>query len=363
MNDPTEALITQSLESHAADAPSDDTLLSGVHTRLRRRRLARTTGAVVLACAAVATAVTGVHSLADNVSPSPAPSVAQPPPGWHWESYSNIQVQVPDGWREGSASPLWACMKKKPAGPEIGRPIIFLVSPMDAHGCGVEAPALALRVPHLFFDFNPRAGIFPRDHGWTEETRVIDGLGLSVFSDDDAVRRRILDSATLINGTDVNGCAPSHPAALRPDLRPASGSGLSSIGEVESLQICAYWTGAGLDRPPLLASAEISGDRARAVGDALLAAPEVATGWETAGDPNLRLTGVLCGVGTTEILVLKVHGGEGDQEVLVRYTECVGNGFDDGTTVRRLTKAALQPLLTAVGRPEAMTPFIEQLLR
>jgi hypothetical protein len=356
MNDSTEALISQSLESHAADAPSDDTLLSGVHTRLRRRRFARATGAVVLACAAVATAVTGAHSLTDDVSPAPAPSVAQPPPGWHWESYSNIQVQIPDGWQDGIANHLWACSKKKPAGPVIGRPSLGIV-PMI--GCAVEAPALALRVPHLFFDFNPRPGIFRRDHGWTEETRVIDGLGLSVFSDDDAVRRRILDSATLINGTDVNGCAPSHPAALRPDLRPASGSGLSSVGEVESVQICAYRTGYRPDRPPLLASAEISGDRARAVGDALLAAPEVATGAE----PNLVLTRALCQGGATEILMLKVHGGEGDQEVLVRYAECSGNGFDDGTTVRRLTKAALQPLLTALGPPQVMTPFIEQILR
>lgn len=362
MNDSTEALITQSLESHAADAPSDDTLLYGVHTRLRRRRFARTTGAVVLACAAVATAVTGVHSLTDNVRHSPAPSVAQPPPGWHWESYSNIQVQVPDGWQDGIASHLWACSKKKPAGPVIGRPT-FLPTTMNL--CGQEAPALALRVPHLFFDSTPQAGIFPRDHGWTEETRVIDGLGLTVFSDDDPIRRRILDSATLISGRDVNGCAPSHPSALQSDLRPTSGSGLSSVGTVESVQICAYKIGPEPDRPPLLASAEISGDRARAVGDALLAAPEVARGSETAGDPRAAREGTAdqCLSPDAEILVLKVHGGESDQEVLVRYMGCIGKGFDDGTEMRQLTKAALQPLLTAVGRPQGMSPFIEQLLR
>jgi hypothetical protein len=357
MNDSTEALISQSLESHAADAPSDDTLLSGVHTRLRRRRLARTTGAVVLACAAVATAVTGAHALTDEVSPAPAPSVAQPPPGWHWESYSNIQVQVPDSWRDGGGSYLWACSKMKPAGPVISRPSLL---PVPTMRCGVEAPALALRVPHLFFDLHPRAGIFPLDHGWTEETRVIDGLGLSVFSDDDAVRRRILDSATLINGTDVNGCAPSHRLALRSDLRPTSGSGLSSVGAIESVQICAYQTGAEPSRPPLISALASSGDRARAVGEAILAAPEVDRTGPTSGD--LRTTGN-CQFQDLEMLVLTVHGRQGDQEVVVRYTECSGNGFDDGSTVRRLTKAALQPLLTAVGRPEAMDPFIEQLLR
>jgi ferric-dicitrate binding protein FerR (iron transport regulator) len=86
MNDPAETLVTQSLASHAAEAPSDTTLLGTVHRRLRRRRRTRAAGVVVLACAAVIVAAAGVQSLTRPEDAGPAASPAQPPPGWHWES-------------------------------------------------------------------------------------------------------------------------------------------------------------------------------------------------------------------------------------------------------------------------------------
>ena len=55
--DRSEQLIADSLSKHAADAPTDDHLLTGVHARLRRRRTSRAVGAVVVAAAAVATAI------------------------------------------------------------------------------------------------------------------------------------------------------------------------------------------------------------------------------------------------------------------------------------------------------------------
>jgi hypothetical protein len=128
---------------------------------------------------------------------------------------------------------------------------------------------------------------------------------------------------------------------------------------VDSIKICAYTDSRQPSRPPLLASAELRGDSARTVGEALLAAPGPAIvkgGPPVTASDNCRTT-------DQEILVLKVHGDKGEQEVLVRYTDCVGNMFDDGLTTRRLTKDALQPLLTAVSRPEALTSTLKQLLR
>ena len=46
--DTTEDLIAASLVKHAADAPSDEHLLSTLHHRLRLRRTGRAIGAVVL---------------------------------------------------------------------------------------------------------------------------------------------------------------------------------------------------------------------------------------------------------------------------------------------------------------------------
>ena len=39
-----------------------------------------------------------------------------------------------------------------------------------------------------------------------------------------------------------------------------------------------------------------------------------------------------------------------DCEFVMRYISCAHNGFDDGTTVRALTAASVQPLLTGANR-------------
>jgi hypothetical protein len=367
MNDSTEALISQSLESHAADAPSDDTLLFGVHTRLRRRRFARTTGAVVLACAAVATAVTGVHSLTDDVSPAPAPSVAQPPPGWHWESYSNVQVQVPEDWDYGvTGSP--PCLVEKVQRPYVGRP-----GAVRRIGCSNALPPLAYRASYLWFDTKSRnpamtaraaeigivdgtrkPGVQPADHGWVEETRLVDGLQITVLSDDDSLRRRILDSARVIDGSDANGCTPDHPLAHQPHGRPASTGGLESLGSVKSVAVCRYaiGTGAADRRAPLIASSAVTGYAAAALVGAVTSAPE-------GSGPND--TGCIDTYGS-DILVLKVRGSNRDQEVLIRYSGCNFNGTDDGVKLRQLTANLLQPILTGIHRPSTYTHTLDELV-
>ena len=96
----TEELIAASLAMHAAEAPSDEHLLSGVHRRLRRRRTGRAIVAVVLACAAVATAITATHSLTTKLRSDP-----QVAPGWRWESDKAAQVQVPASWTQYISGP------------------------------------------------------------------------------------------------------------------------------------------------------------------------------------------------------------------------------------------------------------------
>lgn len=93
--DATEDLVAACLSHHAADAPSDDGLLSEVQHRLRRRT-GRTIGAAVLACAAVATAIIATHSLNElRTAPSigrpddvQAPGITQYDGGWTEETRS-----------------------------------------------------------------------------------------------------------------------------------------------------------------------------------------------------------------------------------------------------------------------------------
>ncbi len=366
MNDPAETLVTESLESHAASAPSDATLLGTVHRRLRRRRRARTAGAAVLACAAVVVAGVGIHTL---TQPDTAPPVAQPPTGWHWESYANVEVQVPDQWTEISAGRLATCPAEKPRLTGwVGRPSML---PTLAMGCGdsvdggdVGTPAN--RVPYVLFDFNAAPGVRRYDAGWTKEVRAVGALKVEVFGTDAAVRSRVLESARVIDGVDSNGCAPTHPAATGAAGRPA-GAGLASIGTAESIRICAYTTRVLPRIPPLQASASLSGTEAGTVGAALRDAPlpEVrpASGEPNGKTPLSSTHSSGCQTTDRELLVLTLDGDRGDQEVVVRLAPCGPFYTDDGHEIRTLTKDSIRPLIDAVGRPEELGPLLESILK
>jgi hypothetical protein len=48
--------------------------------------------------------------------------------------------------------------------------------------------------------------------------------------------------------------------------------------------------------------------------------------------------------------VLLVRSATGAAEITMRSAGCVQNGFDDGTTVRKLTKAGVGPLVAGPNR-------------
>jgi hypothetical protein len=263
--------------------------------------------------------------------------------GWRWESYQTVETQVPDNWHYGTTNNPPSLVRELRL-PYVGRPgfvqDVGVVDPL---------PSLAFRTSYLWFDaerphqdsdegpVSARArtpGIQPADHGWTEETRVVDGVHLTALSDDNALRQRILDSARVIDGTDSYGCPPDHPFAHNPGGRPTGD--LLSIGAVDSITVCRYSlsTYPSHRRAPLIASSLLTGDTARALIAAVLEAPE---GLDP-GRPDCTDTY------GSELIVLKAN----DQEVLVRYSGCRHNGTDDGTTYRRLTSAVVQPLLTGI---------------
>ncbi|TDO34311.1 hypothetical protein EV643_1275 [Kribbella sp. VKM Ac-2527] len=265
--------------------------------------------------------------------------------GWRWESYQTIELQVPEDWGYGiTGSP--PCLVEKKQRPHVGRP-----GPVRTIGCW-GLPPLAHRAPYVWFDTKSRnpagdgmrkLGVQPADHGWVEETRLVDGLHVTVLSDDDSLRRRILDSARVIDGSDANGCTPDHRLAHQPDGRPASTGGLASIGTVESIKVCRYAiTRRDPDRrAPLIASSIFTGDAAGALVDAITSAPE-------GSGPNDKECIDTYGM---YILVLTVRGGSRDQEVSVRYDGCDFNGTDDGQTLRQLTAPVLRPILTGIHQP------------
>ncbi|HEY3560988.1 MAG TPA: hypothetical protein VGL05_26175 [Kribbella sp.] len=239
--DTSEQLIADTLSKHAADAPTDDHLLSAIHTRLHRRRTGRTIGAVVVAAAAVATAITATHGLTTQLRTDPQTAQA-PAPGWRWESFKNVEVQVPSSWTQyvSGAAPCPAAL----GSPVIGRfndwlggrrlPCVLAVMPLNE------------RQDYLWFNDVQAPGIKRYDGGWTEETRLVGGVKVSVLSRDDKLRERILDSARRITGTDYYGCPPRDPGDQ---------PGKLGTDEVRSVDICEYSNGS------LVAGSAMSADQ------------------------------------------------------------------------------------------------------
>jgi hypothetical protein len=192
------------------------------------------------------------------------------------------------------------------------------------------------------------------DAGWVEETRQVNGVFVTVFSNDDALRAAILDSAQPIVGTDRHGCPTDHPVAENPDgYRPdAATSGLPPASAVESISVCRYDLAAD-SAPPLLSSSRIAGADAKEVVAAIRSAP-VGEGpdVENANPDN----------DGSEIVVLLVDTGDGAREVVVRYSGESGNGFNDGTTKRELTADGVRLLLTGANAPRQMFVPVARLL-
>jgi len=325
--DPTETLLAQSLDRQAAQAPRDHDLLDQVHARLRRRRSGRTAGSLVLACAAVATGIFGIHSVLDTAPKTtpdtvPATQISPGPPtpeaGWRWESYRTIQLQVPSSWGFGTTDQPPCLVKEKVAG-YVGR-----TGMVPGIGCSERLPEPAVRAPYVWFATRQPVGIKTTGDGWTEETRELDGVKVAVFTGDDALRRRIFDSITPIVSVDGHGCPPVVP------VDKEGGPALTTVGPIRSISVCSY------DGNVLSASSRLDADQAKAIAAAILAAP-------AGGGPDQPR----CIDFSPVDLLLKVDGSSAhDAEVTIRYSRCTDNGAWDGVTKRRLTKAYLEPLLT-----------------
>jgi hypothetical protein len=340
----TETLVAQTLTRRAQEAPPDGPLLTDVHARLRRRRTTRTVAAAVLASSSVVAGVLGVTSLVRN---EPAPNAPAAADTWRWESYRGIEVQVPSSWRQGGDGSD-ACLGRK-AQPTVARsPVI-----RTAQYCGEVAP-LAFRADTLKFDTVGKPGIRRWDNGWADQTRVVSGVSVTVFSADPALRSRILNSARLVAGTDTYGCRPDHPAAANPRMRPEPTGGIDSVGEVTGLSICSYLPRtADRNEPPLLFAARaLTGADADGLVEAIRAAPE---GRGPGNSPACSYVGF-------KLFVLVVHGSARDQDVVVRFSGDCGNGIDDGQVEHRLTSEVLRPILTGPDASWSASDEVGQLI-
>lgn len=338
--DAHEKLIVTSLSKHATEAPSDEDLLAAVHHRLQRRRSGRTIGAAVLACAVVATAITATHSITSELRTDSA--VAHPDADWRWESYKTVQVQVPANWSQYISGPA-PCTFSTSWTPAIGR--------FNGWFDGRRVPCVAAVLPvderreYLWFDDVQAPGITTYDGGWTEETRLVGGVKLSVLTTDDALRERILDSARPITSTDHYGCAPADATVPR-SARPSSPAlRLAPNERIESAGICEYWRGS------LVAGSQLPTGPATELARRLANSPVGEARWpegcEDQAPRNFEVT---------------LHGRSTSWSVRVSYSTCyTGTTFpaDDGTTRRLADASTLDLIRQGVHKPSQPSDLID----
>ncbi|MFL6118914.1 hypothetical protein [Actinophytocola sp.] len=342
LDDELTSALTRTLRHHAEDAPAVNGLPEkaiAIAGRRRRRRINASIAAIVALAVGIPVAIVAtVHGT--------SPTADDPNPGWRWESYRGVQVQVPPDWGEGAprsdwcaATPDGQARRATPPG-AVGRPRMIL-----AIGCPSEYPPADQRTSSLYFDTRNKAGVRGFDHGWVEETRRVDDVFITVFSPDGALRAAIFGSARPIVGLDRYGCPTDHPVAADPDgyrPDPAVG-GLPPADTVMAISVCRY-TLKSDPAPPLLSSGRITGRSAQGAVAAIRSAPKGRGPDVDNGRPEAR---------GSEIVVLRIDTTDVTREVVVHYSGELGNGFDDGKTTRELTADALRSLLTGANRPQA----------
>jgi hypothetical protein len=369
--DPAAVAFERALQLHAHDAPSADGLLERVRVRIARRRRNRRIGAGLLAAAGVAGIVLVAAWMAGGSplkrsEPAQPPAPTTAPAGWKWESSRGVQALVPDTWFDGMTygHACWPVGSEQPPGP--GKPHVGRAT--DAANPRLICPRIEDRVSLVWFDdYRATPGIREHDHGWVEETRLVAGVKVTVFTDDEALRHQVMDSLHPVGDTDVYGCPVYHPVGEHPDTRP-SGGGLATVGDVDAISVCSYTSHQppGEDLPPLLASSRLTGTDAQKIVDAILAAPEGSGpngDWEdplaTQQPASLEECRKFRSVDAPgrpdypdygyQTLLLIVHGSQRDQEVVLRFDGCNHNGTDDGQVERQLTADVARPLLGVEG--------------
>lgn len=272
----------------------------------------------------------------------------EPIDGWRYESYRDVQLQVPASWGYGPGSTSDWCVDDGawlPKEPYVGRTDNQVVESILCSESPEEAPA-RLQVPHVVF--SPlQPGASDEASGSSDSDLVTlkkpIGHALVTVMAPQTLAQLILDTAVVVKA-DHNGCPVSDPIQGPEFASPTGNSrSLAGIDHVDTIAICRYLLSVDaseLQKPGLLSSAELEGRAAENELGAMKAAAE-------GGGPDdpSHCDDYLIG---DEAVVLRLNDGSETNQVYVYYNWCFNNGLDDGTTKRMLTVDSCGPLFDAL---------------
>lgn len=267
-------------------------------------------------------------SAADRSSTGALPAPKQ---GWRWESYRVLTYQVPTSWGYGMAPGTSWC-SGRPSSPAVGA-FVDTASELRAVRailCPRNIPVDRLRMFVSVRAVNATDRGWDLPSGWTVSATVLDGYRLEVVhpAKEQAVAQRIVASVRPLPALDFNGCPSTSP--FNGSTPPSAASAFSGLARAS---LCQY----DLETAPaLVASTSLPAIPAAQLRTILTNA---ATG---SGPDDTSCTSA----GDTAVLVRLWSADDRSQDVFVRYSGCVGNGVDDGTTARELTAEVCQAIMT-----------------
>ena len=151
---------------------------------------------------------------------------------------------------------------------------------------------------------------------------------------------------------DAYGCPAGCPFSADPARRPDPAVPVESLTGVTAMSVCRYAVttpdGYPAGARPLISSSRLEGEDAAAAVAAVAAAP-VGGGPDA---PEHCLPEYSYG---DELVVLRIESDQGPSEVVLRYSGCDHNGFDDGSTVRSLTAEAVRAVVTGPHQVQSMS--------
>lgn len=319
----------------------------------QRSRVRRWVGIVAAASVLLLLGSTalGVAVWRDDAGEAGRDTVSEPAAGWRYESYRDVQIEVPESWGYAAAPGSdWCAGVPGGEGRFPRQPHVDTNGRFDmvlSIGCVGRSDLLGGQVPERLWESHvslvdaggPNAvedGTVTVE-GWTRIARTIGATQVRVLADAGHVEqaRRIAESAEVV-AADHNGCSATSEIQAMAYVRPTDAFDVAEVADVDSISVCQYAMGEGTERPWLLASRQLTGTEADDVLAAIKAAP-------VGGGPNTPKS-CLHEVNQEPAIVLRLNAGHGSHEVYVYNASCINNGFDDGTTVRELTRAACVPL-------------------
>jgi hypothetical protein len=276
---------------------------------------------------------------------APGPSL---PAVWRWESYHDVEVAVPGDWGYGGFG-RWStwCADGVTKDPTIGRPAgVFGVLCRDPRKPGPDPGSLIANT-------GPFAAFVPvgdYDIGGEGDRRVVHAGETDVVIQAPAeLRNQIAATVHQISGENRDGCPLAHRLSLDPTYRPAPWDP-ASVDGTTSVSVCRYELAGGgveLHHATLFSSLKLAEPAAGNAIAAILAAP-------VGGGPNRtdpRKCDLDRGYGFEAYVVRIAREGQDPAEIVVHYSGCTHNGFDDGRRVRTLTAEGLAPLIAEPNRP------------